>query len=115
MSVSMYIRFEFASRNRQLIDNQLMIIKPCEHTLAAAWFLKVALSVCVWVCVCVYLPLMLLMTTDVVHTSYDRLSKVYSFTLAAVVDVISRHDHRIDVRHRNQPNKRNPALYKLLV
>ena len=85
-----------------------MIIKPCEHTLAAAWFLKVALSVCVCVCVCVYLPLMLLMTTDVV-------SKVYSFTLAAVVDVISRHDHRIDVRHRNQPNKRNPALYKLLV
>ena len=34
--------------------------------------------------------------------------------MAAVVNIISRCDLSIDVLHRNQPNKSNVVLYKLL-
>ena len=45
----------------------------------------------------------------------DWLNKFYGFYMAAVVGIISRHGHSIDVHHRNLPNKSKLTLYKLLL
>ena len=68
----------------------------------------VCVCACLHWCVCVYPP-------DVINikwTLYDWLNKFYSFYVAAVVGIISRHGLSIDVHHGNQPNKHKPALYK---
>ena len=46
---------------------------------------------------------------------YDWLNKHYSFCMAAVVGIVSRRGLRIEVCHRNQPNKSKLALYKPLL
>ena len=57
----------------------------------------------------------LLITSGMIWTSYDWLNKFYSFYMAAVVDIISRHGLRIDARHTNQPYKNKLELYKPLI
>ena len=36
---------------------------------------------------------------------YDWLNKYYSFCIAAIVGIVSRHRLKIEACHRNQPNK----------
>ena len=49
------------------------------------------------VCVmCVCPPLRLLITSGMICTPYDLLSNFYSFYMAAVVDIVSRHSLSID-------------------
>ena len=45
----------------------------------------------------------------------DWLNKLYSFYMAAVVNIISRCGLRIKVYLRNPPSKSKVALYNLLV
>ena len=45
----------------------------------------------------------------------DWLNKFYSFYNAAVVVIDSGHSLRIEVHHRNQPNKSKIVLYKPLL
>ena len=44
---------------------------------------------------------------------YDWLNKLHNFSMATIVGIISRHGLRIEVHHRNQPNKSKLLLYKL--
>ena len=48
-------------------------------------------------------------------TSYDWLSKFYSFGMAAIVSIDSRRGLKIEVHYRNQPSKGKLALYKSLL
>ena len=50
-----------------------------------------------------------------IWTPHDWLNKYYSFCMAAIVDIVSRRGLRMEVRHRNQPNKSKLALYKPLL
>ena len=50
-----------------------------------------------------------------IWTPYDWLNKYYSFYTAAIVGIVSRRGFRIEVRHRNQPNKSKLALYEPLL
>ena len=56
----------------------------------------------------------LVITSGMICTLYYWLNKFYSFYVAAIVGIVSRHALTIEVRRRNQPNKSNPALYKEL-
>ena len=47
--------------------------------------------VCLCMCVCVRLPPRLLITSGVIWIPYDWLNKFYSFYVAAVVGIVSRH------------------------
>ena len=75
---------------------------------------------CGFVCmyVCVFTPEALI-TSGVVCTLYYWLNKFYSFYMAAVVVISSRHSLSIEVYHRfcdkNHPNKNELVLYKPLV
>ena len=66
-------------------------------------------------CVCV--PPRLFKTSSVIWTAYNWLNKFYSFYVyvVAVVSIISRCSLSIDVRHGNQLNKRNVALFMLSI
>ena len=48
-------------------------------------------------------------------TPCNWLNKFYSFSVAALFSIISRHGLRNEARHRNQPNKSKLALYKPLL
>ena len=50
----------------------------------------------------------------VMWTPYDWLNKFYSFYMAAVVVIGDGRGLRIEMCHRNQPNKSEVSLYKLL-
>ena len=65
-----------------------------------------------YLCVYVCLPPMLLITSDVIWTSYDWLSKSYSLYVAIVVGIVSRCGLYIDTHHENQPNKHKLPLFK---
>ena len=61
---------------------------------AHAWFLKidsVRTSVCVRVCVCVCPPPGLLITSGMILTLYDWLTKFYSCYMATVVGIVDGH------------------------
>ena len=47
--------------------------------------------------------------------SYDWLSKLYSFCMAAIVSIVRRCGLRNEMHCRNQPNKSKLALYKPLL
>ena len=47
-----------------------------------------------------------------IWTLYDWLNKFYSFCIAAVVGILSRHGLSIYVHHEDHPNKHKLALYK---
>ena len=66
-------------------------------------------------CLCVCLPLSILITSDVICIPYDWLNKFYSCYVAAVVSIISRRGLSTDAHHKNQPNKCKLALYKLSI
>ena len=51
----------------------------------------------------------------VIWTPYDWLNKGHSFYMAAVVIIGDGRGFRIEAHHRNQPNKSNLSLYKLLI
>ena len=81
-------------------------------------FYKLILSnkcVCMCVSVSVCSPPRLLITSGIIWTPNDWLNKFYSFCMAAIVGIISRHGLRNESRHRNQPNKSKLALYKPLL
>ena len=63
---------------------------------------------CVCVCLRMSLPPRLLITSGMIWTPYDWLNKFYSFYVAAVVGIVTRHGHSIDhhMHCKNQPNKR---------
>ena len=65
-------------------------------------------------CVCVS-ALRLLIASGMIWTPIDWLNKLYSFYVAAIVNNISKRGLTIEVRHKNQPNKRILALYKPLL
>ena len=46
---------------------------------------------------------------------YDWLNKFYSFYVAAIVGIISRHGLRIEAHHRNQSSKSKLSLYKSIL
>ena len=69
----------------------------------------------VYVAMCMSLLLRLLITCGVKWTLYDWLNKLYSFYMAVTVCIISRHGLRNEADHRNQSNKINLALHKLLL
>ena len=94
---------------RDLFLNQLCASLWPAHI----WFLEIHLvrKVCVSVCP----PPRLVITSGVIWTPYDWLKKYYSFCMAAIVSIVSRCGLRIEVRHRNQPDKSKPTLYKPLL
>ena len=67
------------------------------------------------VCVCLCLPLEAIITIGVILTPCNWLNKFYSFSMSAILSIISRHGLRNEARHRNQPNKSKLALYKPLI
>ena len=86
------------------------------HRPGHAWSIKnfsVYTSICVhvWLCVC---PLLrLLITSDMIRTPYDWLNRFYSFCMAIVVGIVSRHGFTVEGHSINQPNKCKQALCKL--
>ena len=80
-----------------------------------AWFLKINPVCKVCVCVSVYPPPRLVITSGLIWTLYDWLNKFYSFCIVAIVGIISRRDLIIEAHCRNLLNKSKLALYKLLL
>ena len=73
------------------------------------------MCMCVCACMCVSAP-SLLITSDVIWTSYDWLNKFYSFYMENVVGIVSKRGLTIEACIcRSQPNKSKLALYKLLL
>ena len=71
-------------------------------TFTVPGFLKLVLcgsSVCVFVCVCPNLRL--LITSDVIWTSYDWSNKFYSCYMATVVVIVNERGLGISMRHRH--------------
>ena len=96
---------------------------PATGQHARAWFLEIDLvrKVCVCVCVSVCPPPRLVITSawcGMIWTPYDWLNKYYSFCMAAIVSIASRHGLRIEMCCRNQSKLAlyNPllCLYSLL-
>ena len=86
------------------------------------WKLIYPWSVCVCMCVCMCVsvcpPLRLVITSGVMWHDMDPyywLNKFYSICMAAILSIVTRHGLRIEVHHRNQPNKSKLALYKPLL
>ena len=74
---------------------------------AHAWFfiitsVRECLYVCLCVCVCVS-------TTEAIN-----INKLYSYNIVAIHSMVSGHGLSNDAHHRNQPNKSQLTLYKLL-
>ena len=75
-----------------ILDLPLFLNQGCTgHRLARAWFLEIDLARKVCVCVCVCSPLRLVITSGMIWTPYDWLNKFYSFCMAAIVGIVSRH------------------------
>ena len=86
------------------------------HWPGHAWSIKkfsVYMSICVHVWLCVFPVLRLLITSDMIWTPYDWLNRFYSFYMAIVVGIVSRHDLTVEGHCINQPNKCKLALCKL--
>ena len=87
-----------------------------EHLVSRNWScpLNVCACLCLSVCqsVSVCPPQRLVITSAVIWTPYDWLKKYYSFCMAAIVSIVSRHCLRIKARCRNQPNKSKLLMYK---
>ena len=66
------------------------------------------------VCVCMRLYVCVPLTSGVIWTPYDWLSKGCSFYVAGVIIISSGCALRIEA-HKNQPNKSKPSLYKPLL
>ena len=82
----------------------------------------VCVCACVYVCVCdtvsVCLPPRLVINSGVMWCDMDLIwlvNKFYSFYMAAMISIVSRHGLRIEVHCRNQSNKSKLALYTLLL
>ena len=67
------------------------------------------------VCLCLPPTLRLVITSGVIWTPYDWLKRFYSFCMAAIISIVSRHGLRNEVLCRNQHNKSKLALYKPLL
>ena len=78
------------------------------------WFLKID-SVQISVCGCVYPPPRLLITSDVIWTSYDWLIKFYTCYIAAVVIIDDGRGLWVETCRINQSNKSKLSLYKPLL
>ena len=55
-----------------------------------------------------------LITTGMIWTPYDLINKFYSFNIATVDVIVSRHDLKIEVCHR-KPYKTKSSLFKPLL
>ena len=71
------------------------IVKPSANRLHAPFFQKCSCPLSVCMCVVII--------SGVIWTPYDWLNKFYSFCMAAIVSIISRHALAIEGRHRHQP------------
>ena len=91
-----------------ITTDMISYFKPASRTIA---------FVCdiVYVAMCMSLLLRILITCGVMWTLYDWLNKLYSFYIAVTVCIIGRHGLRNEADHRNQSNKINLALHKLLL
>ena len=67
---------------------------------------------CVYMCVYVSTPEAINNQWHDMDSIYDWLNKFYSFYMAAVVSIISRHGLSIDAYHRNQLDNSKLVLYK---
>ena len=74
--------------------------------------LSLSKSLCTDVCMCVCLPLRILITSGLIWTLYNWLNNLYSSCVATVVSILSMHGLSIDACHEDQPNLYKPALYK---
>ena len=63
------------------------------------------------ICICVSVP-RLLITSGAIWTQYDWLHKSYSFYVAVLVSIITKHGLSIDAHRQNQPSKHKLSLYK---
>ena len=77
-------------------------------------------SLYVRVCLCVCVLCACFITSSVMwHDRYEAhmfgFHKCFNYYLAAVVGIIRLHGLRIEVQHRNLPNKTKPVLYKPLL
>ena len=84
----------------------------------SAWFLKIVLftkSVCMCVRVCVCVCFTASEASGIIWNPYDWLNTLYSFYIAAIFSIHSRHGLRIEAYQRNQPNKSKLALHKRLL
>ena len=100
-----YIIQAFVHLKHRIFLNQV-------RRLTHAWFLEIDLAH--EVCMCARPP-RLVITNGMIWTPYGWLNKFYSFCMAAIVSIISRHSLTIEVRHRKHPIKSKLALYKLLL
>ena len=76
------------------------------------WFVIIVFVwnlICVFGCVCPLLSI--LITSGMIWTLYDCLNKFYTFYMAAVVGIVSRHSLSNDEYRRNQPNNSKLLLY----
>ena len=81
------------------------------------WFLEIHLvhEVCAWVSVSAPKLIITSGVCGVIWSSYDYLSKFYSFCMAAIIGIVSSHGLRFEACCRNQPNKSKLAVYKPLL
>ena len=78
------------------------------------WFIEINLVRPVYLCFCVSAP-RIVITSGMMWRDmdpYDWLKKVYSFNMAAVVNISSRRGLTIEEHHRNQHNKSKLVLCK---
>ena len=61
---------------------------------------------------CVCPPPRLLITSGMIWSQYDWLNKFYSFYMAAIVGIISKHSPTIEAHHREHPNKSHEFTFK---
>ena len=63
-------------------------------------------------CVCASAPKASKITSGMIWTPYNWLSKFYSFYMVAIIGIISRRGLTIEACHRNQPTNSNQVLCK---
>ena len=69
-------------------------------------------------CVCVYPPPKVVKTSSMIRHDMNHIllvTQVLQLSMATIVGIISRHGLRIEVHHRNRPNKSDLALCKTLL
>ena len=82
------------------------------------WSCPRSVCICVSVSVSLCPPPRLLINSGMMWHDMDPMwlvNKLYSFCMAAIVSIISRHGLTIETRHRKQPNKGKLALYHSLL
>ena len=73
------------------------------------------ISVRMYVCMCMYMCVRLLIISGMIWTPYDWLNKFYSCYMAAVIIINDGRGLGVEVHCKSQPNKSKLSLYKLLL